>query len=50
MEFDVFVEDLKLAVEYQGIQHYKPLYHQSADLECQMKRDEEKRQNCKKVP
>jgi len=49
MELDVYIEDLKLACEYQGQQHYRPIYGMGSDFEQQQKRDEEKRIACKKV-
>src|SRR5688572_26691703 len=49
MELDVFVEDLKLAFEYQGEQHYKPVYHMGGDFETQKTIDKEKREACKQV-
>lgn len=49
MELDVYIEDLKLAFEYQGEQHYKSLYWAGRHLETQRRKDEEKRQACKKV-
>ena len=27
MEIDIYIPELNLAIEYQGIQHYKPLKH-----------------------
>ena len=49
MELDVYIEELKLAVEYQGQQHYKPVYGMNADFELQQTRDKEKREACKQV-
>lgn len=49
MELDVYVESLKLAFEYQGEQHYRPLYWMDTKFEEQQKRDEEKRVACKQV-
>lgn len=48
IELDVYVESLKLAVEYQGEQHYKAI-HWSSDFVTQQIRDEEKRRACKQV-
>ena len=49
VELDIYIEDLKLAIEYQGEQHYKPNYWSSAELAAQRNRDEEKRKACKQV-
>ena len=49
MELDVFIESLKLAFEYQGKHHYKPLYWTGADLAAQLTRDAEKRIACGQV-
>lgn len=49
MELDVYIENLKLAFEYQGEQHYKALYWSGARLEQQQRRDEEKRMACQQV-
>ena len=49
MEFDLYIEDLKLAVEYQGQHHYKPFYWARTGLETQELRDDEKRIACQQV-
>lgn len=49
MELDVYIDDLKLAFEYQGEQHYKPIYGGAADVEAQQKRDTEKHTECHQV-
>ncbi len=49
MELDVYIETLKLAFEYQGEQHYRPIYGMGIDFEVQQRRDEEKRRACKQV-
>lgn len=47
IELDAFIEDIKLAVEYQGEQHYTPVYWMGgADLASQKARDLEKRKAC----
>ena len=49
LELDCYNEELKLAVEYNGIQHYKysPYFHKNKDqLETQKYRDEMKRRLC----
>ena len=51
MELDGYNEDLKLAFEYNGIQHYKyfPRYHRGVNtLERRVKDDRRKRYLCKK--
>ncbi len=50
LELDCFCEELKLAVEYNGIQHYKyiPFFHRNKDAFTNQKyRDELKRRMCK---
>ena len=49
MELDVYTEALKLAFEYQGEQHFKPVYWSGTDFATQVIRDEEKRRACKRV-
>lgn len=49
MELDVYIEALQLAVEYQGEQHYYPLYWTGRDFAQQAKRDDEKKNACKEV-
>ena len=49
LELDGFCESLKLAFEYQGEQHYKPIGNQTIkDFEDQQIRDKEKKRLCKK--
>jgi hypothetical protein len=50
LELDCFNEDLKLAVEYNGVQHYKfvPYFHKNHEAFLNQKyRDEIKRRMCK---
>jgi len=50
VELDVFVDELRLAVEYQGEQHYRPIYSLGGDFATQRTTDIEKYEACKKVP
>jgi len=50
LEIDCYNAELKIGVEYNGIQHYKftPRFHKSEeDLKSQMKRDAYKNSTCK---
>lgn len=50
LELDCFQEDIKIAVEYNGIQHYKfvPYFHKNKEAFLNQKyRDEMKRKMCK---
>ena len=49
VELDVYVEELKLAFEFQGGQHYKPIYGMNRYFQEQKIRDVEKLRACKKV-
>ena len=52
LELDGYNSDLKLAFEYQGVQHYKysPRFHKSEkDFADQLKRDQDKRAMCAKA-
>jgi len=49
MELDVYIEELKLAFEYQGEQHYRPIYGMGTDFEQQQNRDAEKQRACQQV-
>jgi len=52
LELDGYCEKLKLAFEYQGMQHYEfiPFWHKTPeDFENQKKRDEQKRKECHKA-
>ncbi len=48
LELDVFVEELNIGIEYQGIQHYKPIKHWGGKeaLERGRERDKRKKQIC----
>ena len=49
MELDVYIDELRLAFEYQGEQHYSPKYWSGRDFERQQLRDKEKKKACKEV-
>lgn len=49
MEFDAYIESLQLAFEYQGEQHYSPMYWSGESFEKQMTRDTEKKIASKEV-
>ena len=49
LELDVYIKELKIGIEYQGIQHYKPIKHWGGEkglIELK-KRDKRKRNICK---
>lgn len=48
LELDIYIEELKVGIEYQGIQHYKPVKHWGgkAGLERGKARDKRKREIC----
>jgi len=48
LEIDIFIKDLNIAIEYQGIQHYKPIKHWGGEdaLEKLKKRDAKKKNLC----
>jgi len=48
IELDVFVNDIHLALEYQGEQHYRNIYP-FGELKVISERDKHKREACKKV-
>lgn len=50
LELDVFIEELNVGIEYQGIQHFQPIKHWGGEesLEKLKKRDKLKQQLCKK--
>lgn len=48
LEFDIYIPELRIGIEYQGIQHYKPIKHwggEEALRKCQ-ERDSRKREIC----
>lgn len=49
LEMDVYIEELKIGIEYQGIQHYKPVKHWGGDeaLQRVKERDRMKLKLCK---
>jgi len=49
MELDVYIETLALGFEYQGEQHFKPVYWTGIDFESRRNKDEEKRRLCRQV-
>lgn len=51
LELDVFVEELKVGIEYQGIQHFRPVKHWGGKkgLQKLKERDKKKREICKKL-
>lgn len=48
LELDIYIEELKVGIEYQGIQHYKPVKHWGGKeaLERGKARDKKKKQLC----
>lgn len=50
LEIDIYVPELKLGFEYNGIQHYKPVEHWGGEesLKKQQERDKRKQQLCNK--
>jgi len=48
MEFDIFIPSLKLAFEYHGQQHYSEIHRFQTRIQERQKKDEEKRNACKK--
>ena len=49
MELDIYIESLKLAIEYQGEQHFRPVPHLTKNLQQQQTRDDEKKKACAMV-
>lgn len=50
LSFDFYLPDLNICIEYQGVQHYKPIdrFGGSKGFEIQVKNDNFKREFCKK--
>ena len=48
LEFDIFIKELNVAIEYQGIQHFQPVKHWGGKeaLEKLQERDKRKREIC----
>ena len=48
LELDIFIEELKVGIEYQGLQHFKPIDHWGGikALQKQKARDKKKREIC----
>ena len=48
LEIDIYIPELKLGFEYNGIQHYKPVEHWGGEesLKKQQARDKRKQQLC----
>jgi len=51
LELDIYIEDIKLAIEYQGVQHFEPIEHWGGlkSLKELKKRDKMKANLCKLV-
>lgn len=51
LELDIYIEGLNIGIEYQGIQHYKPVKHWGGEesLVRLKERDKKKRSICKKL-
>ncbi|MCB9815837.1 hypothetical protein H6786_00440 [Candidatus Nomurabacteria bacterium] len=51
LELDIYIEELNIGIEYQGIQHYKPVKHWGGEdaLKKLQQRDKKKRNICKKI-
>ena len=50
LEFDIFIKEFNLAIEYQGIQHFQPVEHWGGEeaLNRQIDRDKKKKEICEK--
>jgi hypothetical protein len=48
LELDIYIEDIKVGIEYQGIQHYKPVKHWGGEeaLKKVKARDRKKKKIC----
>ena len=49
MQLDIYIKPLKLAIEYQGEQHYRPIGHWKPNFSQQQTKDAEKKRACKEV-
>eukprot|EP01114_Cavostelium_apophysatum_P022496 TRINITY_DN815_c0_g2_i1.p1 TRINITY_DN815_c0_g2~~TRINITY_DN815_c0_g2_i1.p1 ORF type:complete len:558 (+),score=47.03 TRINITY_DN815_c0_g2_i1:36-1709(+) len=49
MEFDIWIEEFKMGIEYQGEHHYYQLWERCQDSSIRMFRDEEKIQACSEM-
>ena len=49
VQVDIAIPKFKLALEYQGEQHYRPIYPLGTHFEEQQRKDAEKRRACKQV-
>ncbi|MCK9351506.1 MAG: hypothetical protein WCT49_04570 [Candidatus Paceibacterota bacterium] len=50
LELDIYLKEIRVGIEYQGIQHYKPIKHWGGEesFERLKERDKKKKQICKK--
>jgi len=51
LELDIFIQEPRIGIEYQGIQHYEPVKHWGGEeaLKKNKERDRRKRQICQHV-
>jgi hypothetical protein len=51
LELDIYIPELRIGIEYQGIQHYKPIQHWGGEeaLTKLQERDSRKREICKRL-
>ncbi|MBK8353740.1 MAG: hypothetical protein IPL21_19445 [Saprospirales bacterium] len=49
LELDIYIEEIKVAIEYQGIQHFQPVKHWGGEeaFQKQKMRDKKKKKLCK---